>query len=176
AFQIVANAVYLGVQSDARLKNELTRVTAGDAPKQVAWYFGNLVFSALFLAELLLRMCADGPSGFFGPGADQLWNWFDALIVATGALGAGAEAADLTLGPVLVMLSSLRLLQLMRLGRCAGDSALLQALRTLSYSISRGFASIAAAFLGLAVWIYIFTLVLMQGVIGYVSQAEQAQS
>lgn len=72
ALVILANAVVIGLETDV------------DAAQNLTYKLLNQVFVAIFLAELLFKLCMEGCL-FFSPSFhDFAWNQFDLLVVALG--------------------------------------------------------------------------------------------
>ncbi|CAE7888032.1 Cacna1h [Symbiodinium necroappetens] len=73
ALVIISNSIFLGLQLE---------VSAHDLDGSTArWFlFGHFCYAVLFTVEMLIRLTATGPHGFFC-GPDFAWNWLDTFIV-----------------------------------------------------------------------------------------------
>lgn len=112
---IFANAALLGAQVE---------MTARDIPDEAGFQIADIIFTALFLLELFLRLFADGsPYYFFVSSPARGWNIFDTVVVTCTSL-------DLFLtvlfGSFLAKARSLRLLRLVRVLRAARGLKLIQ--------------------------------------------------
>eukprot|EP00811_Abedinium_folium_P003019 NODE_1277_length_2538_cov_6.485691.p1 GENE.NODE_1277_length_2538_cov_6.485691~~NODE_1277_length_2538_cov_6.485691.p1 ORF type:complete len:448 (+),score=105.58 NODE_1277_length_2538_cov_6.485691:696-2039(+) len=103
---IVANMIYMGIDSQRRLDNEFSRLESNDVtiPVELPEY----VFAAFFALELLVRITAQRSLFLHGP--EMNWNIFDVLLVCSSVYEA---VVDVSGGPSVWRV--FRLLRLVRL-------------------------------------------------------------
>lgn len=73
AVLLASNAILIGCQVNDQL------IQLHDNPP-VVFDILNTIYGLLFLAELVLRIAADGPREYF-LGHSMIWNWFDFIVV-----------------------------------------------------------------------------------------------
>lgn len=141
AFVIIANAAFMGVEVDVDKGSDTT-----------AWDAVEILFSLIFLVELLLRLAATSPvANFFMDG----WNLLDTAIVA---ISIGDSLLVLAMGRTTGDLNKLTTLRLFRLARVVRVFRLLRVVQGL-WKIVRGILR--------AVWTLIWTWVLL-GLVIYI--------
>lgn len=141
AFVIIANAAFMGIEVDADKGSDTT-----------AWDAVEIIFSLIFLVELVLRLAATSPvAHFFLDG----WNLLDTAIVA---ISIGDNLFVLAMGRTTGDLNKLTTLRLFRLARVVRVFRLLRVVKGL-WKIVRGILH--------AVWTLIWTWVLL-GLVIYI--------
>eukprot|EP00927_Polykrikos_kofoidii_P028328 TRINITY_DN24765_c0_g2_i1.p1 TRINITY_DN24765_c0_g2~~TRINITY_DN24765_c0_g2_i1.p1 ORF type:complete len:768 (-),score=131.31 TRINITY_DN24765_c0_g2_i1:152-2455(-) len=133
---IILNAVFIGIETDLNRED-----VEHNAPK-IFWFVAESCFLAIFIIELLLRLCADGLSMFL-----DLWNVFDLIIVLVGVVDtwvmevffSDANAAD-----NLQTLMVFRLLRLVRIARVLRILRLLRFVRELLLLVQGIFGALKA--------------------------------
>jgi len=104
---ILLNGIFIGLQTQASLEGE----------PGYEWFFANLVFSAFFSVELLVRLCVSGFRAFL-KGAEKWWNLFDILMVLISLVDIVVEVLSRTSsGAKFSVVRTLRLTRLSRLVR-----------------------------------------------------------
>lgn len=162
ALLIFLNALFLGVQ---------TEVSSHDGSYSSAFFFDlvSVMFTLIFMAELLLRMLAMQWAFF---SVDVGWNLMDAFIVFSSTLElcmaasvsteVGSTSAGATSG--LRILRVVRVTRLLRVLRVVRVVRFIRALRTLVYSIVCTLRSLAWSMLLLVLIIYVFSILLTDAV------------
>jgi len=122
--------------------------------------------ASIFVFELLLRICAEGPTSFFCSGCS--WNWLDFILVAASlvelfvaifySLGNSAENHLSNLRALRVV----RITRLLRIFRITRIVRYVAALRTLIYSITVTLRSLSWAMVLLMLIMYVFAVTFTQ--------------
>jgi len=99
---VVANAIYIGIETDLRLSSDGTFD---------AWYVSELCFAFLFVVEVALRLYAERSKFFF-----DAWNVFDFVVVSSNVVDT-LVLYHLANGNTLDLLVALRIVRLFRLVR-----------------------------------------------------------
>jgi len=153
---ILANCVYIGVQSQAKLQ---AARKGDDLPRN--WFYAEASFCVWFSVELLFRMIAYGSRFLYGK--DWRWNVFDSLLVVN-CLG---EMLLEGLTPNFGFLRVLRIVRMARVLRLIRVMRFFRALRLMVYSIMHSMLSLLWVFLLLALMMYVFTICFMFAVEQY---------
>jgi voltage-gated sodium channel len=164
---IVVNTLYLGVEAQIEISDGMKR-REGVVPPDRMWWIGDIVFTVVFVAEMILRVLSDRTMFFFG--REKYWNLFDSIIVMSSVIEKMAEdmAADIN---VLRALRVLRIVRLLRVGKAFKPiKAILSHLQCILYSISASVESFISAMITVFVVLYIFGLIFMSGVKSYMDQ------
>ncbi|CAJ1426214.1 unnamed protein product [Effrenium voratum] len=142
ALAILANAFFMGA--------ETAWVTCSGDAEGIGWFIGNVCFTQLFLAELLLRWFVEGLLFWVDP-----WNVFDAILVFFSLLD------DLVLTFLIAANQSSSLLLVLRFARMLRFVRVLRLLRLfkglwyLAEGIIASLSSLAWAWLLLIVMMYL---------------------
>ena len=122
----------------------------------------QLVYTLIFLSEVLLKLAALGPREFFC-SVQWGWHWFDVFVVASAVFECFVEVV--TQDPQLSGSSSnlrilrvLRMTRLTRIFRVIRVVRFFRSLRTLVFSIANTLKSLFWAMLLLALIMYIFAI------------------
>jgi len=171
---IVLNALFIGIISDLSVKSSINSYDNG-AQRQYAdilqsgWSVAvDLIFSAVFLVELSLRVVALEWSFFNGP--EWKWNLFDTLIVILCVgemflIAMGFNPSFLRILRLVRVIRSVRMLRLMRF------TSLIQRLRMLSVAIMNCSSMLMWAVAILIVVMFSFSVVFINAVSQYISDA-----
>lgn len=156
------NVVFMGLVAEYDMDN-LKSGNNGDW--HGAFEIVELVFCAIYMLELFIRIAAKGKDFFLDP-REQYWNVFDMLLVIQASLevgtmylsaadGKGANLSFLRATRVVKVLKALRVVRLMRS---------LRELRMILVLILGSLRSMVWAMLLVVVSSYVFALVIVQGV------------
>jgi len=195
-FAIITNTFFIGIQTDA--------AASSDGQQSTALEVTNVLYTFLFTAELVMKLCAERLD-FFWRSPSWQWNWLDVVIVissivessmyifvaASSALSSGSsDTADprMTQSPSqLRILRILRITRLIKVVRISRIIRFIRALRTMVHQLVSTLKSLMWAILLLGLVIYVFAIILTQSYTRYVedqnfsgadpaAQAELAQS
>ena len=142
------------------------------APCALSQCFGSQVveifFNVSFAVELLLRLVAH--EGHFCVGEGGYWNMFDAGLVATSFVDMYLVATNvnLTFIRVLRLVRIVRALRMVRLLRFAGT---MKSMRLMILAIIQSTGPLLIACFILVMAIFIFAVIVLNGVAGYVAGA-----
>lgn len=177
AVLIITNAIFIGVEIELS-----TYYINQDLPLPIQVI--GLVYTALFALELMLRVMVNGISMFWR--TQYLWNLLDLFVVVvslweTLVLVLELLVPNLSLNAGIGVISSLRIVRILRITRLirnsgstpAGAMKFLRALRTLIHSIAYTLKEVVWAGVFLVLIMYVFSLALTQGVVGYQSSNSQ---
>lgn len=126
----------------------------------------ELVTLAFYITELLLKLKVH--RSYYFTNEDASWNVFDMVLVVQATLDAimtyalGGDAGNITFMKLLRLLKLAKILRLFRAVR------MLTELRIIFASITNSFCGLFWAFVTLALILYIFALMFVQGLTGYV--------
>jgi len=161
AMVIFANAIWLAIQTDWRLRNAYAPLEG--RVKETETQEVDVAFAIWFLIEMALRVFAEGKDFFFGP--NQAWNIFDSLIVVEAWLSVFYDFIQLT---------QLRILGVLRLGRVTGRVVRMintpkafRRARTMMVAILNSFVDLFWAILVVAVILFAYGVFLSEGAVGY---------
>eukprot|EP00913_Durusdinium_trenchii_P019177 g18022.t1 len=85
-FVIVANALHIFIQADAKMVNAYKTALEGGTPMEDVHYV-DVLFALWFVVELAMRILPDGLFYFFWESEDQHWNIFDTVVTAEAVVG-----------------------------------------------------------------------------------------
>eukprot|EP00928_Gymnodinium_smaydae_P024796 TRINITY_DN1995_c0_g1_i1.p1 TRINITY_DN1995_c0_g1~~TRINITY_DN1995_c0_g1_i1.p1 ORF type:complete len:588 (+),score=124.09 TRINITY_DN1995_c0_g1_i1:148-1911(+) len=154
---ILANAIWMGFQTDYAARNWLNE---GGAPYAHKIHQVEQGFCAIFLADILLRLCAFG-IGFFHWG----WNWFDLVLALSQSIE--LYARRLLVGSALYCLKYIVILRLVRVWRIIRDNEPLHSLKAVILSIVRSTQQMFSLLLIVVVLTYGFGIVLTEMVTNF---------
>jgi len=174
AVTILLNSAYIGIQGNAQVQWELKKVT-GQVIGEGDWFagdplIGDLAFCIIFTVELILRVAADRNAFLFGLG--MRWNLFDSFVVAASLVEVTLDLAGVKMDLGISVLRALRVVRIIRLLRVSANVAILCNLKTMLYSLAGSGTSFLAALILLASVMYIFALLFIQGVVGYLRNSD----
>lgn len=158
--------------------SEYERKTQGFIPREVVlpnWLLSiDVVFSVVFGMELLLRLLAQECSFFHSK--EWGWNMLDAALVclsfSEGVLLASA-GVDFRWIKVFRVLRMMRILRIIRLVRWL---YIFHTLRLMLVAMSNSFTALTFGVLALGVWMFLFSVVFLQGVSQYIEGAPLGDS
>ncbi|CAE7556720.1 CAC [Symbiodinium necroappetens] len=161
---LVSNAIFLGVQ---------TQWTSQHLQEDLPGVFLTLqmIYAVLFILEILLRLAAWGPLGFFC-ATDWAWHLLDILVSATAVLDLAAVVAGIEAKPSSSS-SGFRLLRIMKIARLARAIRMvkvlrfIRALRVLVFSILYTLRSLVWSLVLLLVIIYAFSILFSDATIDH---------
>ena len=162
---LVSNAIFLGIQT------QWTSLHMQDS-LPTAFLVLQMVYAMLFILEILLRLAAWGPRGFFC-AADWPWHLLDVLVSATAVLDLVAVVAGIEAKPSSSS-SGFRLLRIMKIARLARAIRMvkvlrfIRALRVLVFSILHTLRSLIWSLVLLLVIIYAFSILFSDAAIDHV--------
>jgi len=167
AFIVLLNAVFIGIDTETSLHYQ------GLRPWELQVF--NIIFSILFLVELILRLSASGR--WFFCDENWMWNMLDSVIVVasvwdvvTDLLQSFGVRQDVESVAGLSGMKVFRFLRLTRVLKTMQFVRILRfvmALRTLVTSIFSTVKSLMWALLLLLLIVYIFAVIFVQVVNGY---------
>lgn len=137
----------------------------------------HLIINMFFMAELSIRVCADGIMGFFCHN-DWRWNWMDVGLVSTSVAeilissGGSKSGFAVTSGRQLRVIRILRLVRTVRLFRSLKS---IHEFRKMLYAIISSLRTLVCALLMLFFVIYFFAVLVCSGVADYRITAPVAQ-
>jgi len=171
ALVIVANTVYLGVQTEASVREAFDSL---EKPvEKLNWLAGDIIFAVLFAIELSLRMYSSG-LWVFAFGKDKVWNLFDAFVVFFSVFEVVFDIIGEETSVGFSALRAIRLIKIFRILRVARIFPLIRHLQTMLYSLYGCLTSFVPAIFLLVTVMYIYSLSFMQGVQKYVETTPQA--
>jgi len=169
---ILANTVYVGIQTDQMIKSELLRIHGGITDQD--WHFwGDFVFCVWFFIELILRISADKGNWF--ARVDRYWNFFDLAIVITSVIELVLDIFQIPLDVGMSVLRSLRLIRIVRMLRVANNFATVRNLKTMIGAMTNSISSFIPVAIMLGSLVYFFALLFMQGVKGNLAKVQPHQ-
>ena len=170
---IATNSVFIGITIQWESSQRTLKVPS-------AMFFVQLVYTMIFLLEVLLKVLALGLRDFFC-SANWGWHWFDVFVVASAVFECIVEAV--TQDPQLSGSSSnlrilrvLRMTRLTRIFRVIRVVRFFRSLRTLVFSIANTLKSLFWAMLLLALIMYVFAILFTDIVNSYMLENEGVES
>lgn len=161
---ILANAIYIGWQTQHLAEYYRDRakrgLELGEAP--LVFLFGQLLFTVLFIIELLPRWIADGFTDFFKT-EDMSWNILDVVVVLNGIIESvldilervNAAETDSFLSNISTM-RLLRIVRIVRVVRVIRVMRFFRELRMMVYSITGSMKNLLWVSIILGVVFYLF--------------------
>uniref|UniRef100_A0A7S0ZYP7 EF-hand domain-containing protein n=1 Tax=Noctiluca scintillans TaxID=2966 RepID=A0A7S0ZYP7_NOCSC len=165
---ILSNACFIAVSTDHTIRtafDEYDKLPSASVETPDWMKFGDIVFIVAFIVELLVRILA--LEGEFLVGPAWPWNIFDALLTISSCL-------ELALIAVNLDLSYIRVLRLARIARSFRVfhllkwASLVRSLRLMLFAIVKSVVPFVWAVLVLFLIIFVFAVVLSNGVTNYV--------
>jgi len=168
---ILLNAAFTGYISHFTMEKTLAAYDEGKTLPFVEPSWHNLVesfFVVAFTLELLMRCFAEGCDFLFGK--EWTWNAMDALLVAASFVelalpDAGVNLTFLRVERLFKMVRAFRILKVVR------HVMLFRQLRILLLAVVNALVFMMWAILVLLVVIFLFSVLFMMGVVGYVNDA-----
>jgi len=148
---VLTNTVFIGAQMDLSVRSAQEN---RDPPHWV--YITDLFYTVAFMVELTMRICMKGRN--FLSGSDRKWNVFDMLLVFSSVMEHLLSFLDLSFIRILRIFRTIRVMRVIRVIR------IFRELRLMVASIISALASLIWAFILLAVLIYLFAILFLQGV------------
>jgi hypothetical protein len=155
---IIGNAIVIGVQVDWSMSHLY------EERPTVHWVL-DLLFTLFFAVELSMRAISEGVNFFQRHNKHFLWNCFDAILVLLSII---EEIVALVSAGKLGGVSAIRLLRILRLIRVIRVVRVMRFfrdLRVLVHGIASSLKSLVWCAALLLVYMYIFSILLMQAVI-----------
>jgi len=167
---IATNSVFIGVQIEIAARSH-------GRPVPVSLFVLNLVYTLLFVIELVLRTAASGLKFFYK--ADNLgWHYLDVLIVVSSllelALGGisgdvGMRTSESSVTNNMRLVRFVRITRILRIMRIVKVVRFIRALRSLIYSIIFTLRSLAWSMLLLMLIMYVFAIIFTDAVTQHLS-------
>ncbi|CAJ1383570.1 unnamed protein product [Effrenium voratum] len=162
---VVANAVFIGVEVQSSINSF--------GPSPLSLQVLQILFTAIFILELILRMAVDGRKYFFSE--DWAWGWLDLFIVLSSIWEVVFEYVYIQedSGDNIAGVTSLKAIRIIRITRLIKTIRVMRilrfvmALRTLVTSIFHTLRSLFWSLMLLGVIIYIFAVLFTQAVNDY---------
>ena len=169
---IATNSIFIGVAIQWESAQRTLKVPS-------TMFAVQLVYTLIFLSEVLLKLCAFGPREFFC-SVNWGWNWFDVFVVTSAVFECFVEVA--TQDPQLSGSSSnlrilrvLRMTRLTRIFRVIRVVRFFRSLRTLVFSIANTLKSLFWAMLLLALIMYVFGIVFTDIVNNHILETDSVE-
>uniref|UniRef100_A0A674BEF8 Voltage-dependent L-type calcium channel subunit alpha n=1 Tax=Salmo trutta TaxID=8032 RepID=A0A674BEF8_SALTR len=115
----------------------------------------NMVFTAVFTAEMVLKLIAFKPRGYFG----DAWNVFDALVVMGSIVDIVLSEIDNTEDSARISITFFRLFRVMRLVKLLSRG---EGIRTLLWTFIKSFQALPYVALLIAMLFFIYAVIGMQ--------------
>ncbi|CAJ1384613.1 unnamed protein product, partial [Effrenium voratum] len=168
AVVVLTNAIFIGVDVEKGLEDP--------GPRSLELQILQVVYTVLFVAELMLRVFAKGTYLFCSEG--WMWAWLDLLIVITSVWESAMDIASSLgyqdSGDGIGGISSLKAFRIVRLTRILKTMQFIRilrfviALRTLVTSIFSTLKALIWALILLALIVYVFAVLFVQAVNDYI--------
>jgi len=155
---IVANTLHVGLAADHRVKNSFRRIEG--LPPEPESQIVDILFTAWFAVELLLRIAADGWAFF--RGEEGKWNCLDVFLVLNSVVD--------VVFPLVANLSFLRILRAFRVihvVRVVRTVKALKSLRTMIFALLKSFMCLMWAFVMILLIVFVFSIVFNSAIAGY---------
>lgn len=153
---ILLNSFYLGIESEVRMRSAISN----EASPRWLWSV-NVAFSIAFVVELLVKVLIL-QDRFFRD--DWCWNLFDFLLVLSSIGDVVFEALNIS------YLRTLRVIRAVRAARVIRTIGYVRELRLMVASIASSLPSLAWAFVLLFLLLFLYALLIMQGVEDHLQQ------
>lgn len=162
-FLIVSNTIFMGIEVDLSIRALLQ----GEEDKLPAYLKTcNRIFNATFIAELCCRMLVLR-SWFFVAPHEWGWNLFDFTVVFSSSFG-----EILLHGVNFNFMRMLRILRVIRVARVIRILRFFRELRKILFAIMASMASLTWCFIFLALTIYMFSILFLQGLVNGLREME----
>merc|ERR1719456_614233 len=157
ALVILANFFFIICQSDYQIWSEIN----SHHKKEAGWMkTAEVVFTGYYMFELTCLILTYRKDFFLGP--DMSWNWFDFIIVLTGAL----ELVMTSLGGSMANLSFLRVLRFFKMSRVLRMFSTLRMVKDVKVMVDALTGSFVIFLFGcmlLAMFLSVFSIFFVQG-------------
>uniref|UniRef100_A0A3P8UHN2 Voltage-dependent L-type calcium channel subunit alpha n=1 Tax=Cynoglossus semilaevis TaxID=244447 RepID=A0A3P8UHN2_CYNSE len=127
----------------------------------------NMVFTAVFTVEMVLKLIAFKPRGYFG----DAWNVFDALVVIGSIVDIVLSEIDNTEDSARISITFFRLFRVMRLVKLLSRG---EGIRTLLWTFIKSFQALPYVALLIAMLFFIYAVIGMQ-VFGKIAMVDGSQ-
>jgi len=172
ALCVFINSVFAGIASDIYVKHSFDEYHAQSvdglreytAPDWVDT--GDIIFSCVFLMELLLRLLGQECRFFFGD--EWKWNVFDCIVEMLALIGLLQLSGSSSQASILQNLRLLKIARAFRAIRMVRHMPWMYELRFMSLAIMNSAVPLFWACLILCLFLFIFAIVLVQGVAAYI--------
>jgi hypothetical protein len=170
AMAIVANAVFIGVQTDISIHHALHRPPMPDPE----WFRTvNQIFVAVFLTEVVLRVGAKHLRFFLGD--DWKWNVFDLVLTVYAVAEEWITHLEEQGGFSLTYTRLIRGFRMVRVLRVIRVMRFFRELRLMVCSTMQCFVSLSWAMVLMLIIIYLFTICFMHAAAVYLHDGGDAQ-
>lgn len=168
---ILVNAATIGITTQMNMSWVLNHVGEGEPPPDHNIVLMDRVFIFWYLCELLLKVAVFRVDFFF----EENWKWnvFDLGLVVFGIYDFLSEFIDLTGGLSITWLRMLRLLKTMKMLRVVRVMRFFKTLRTMLSNVIASISTLFWSVLMLTIIMYMFGLVFMQALTGYLTTANK---
>jgi len=163
---IFLNAIFAAYTADWDIKHVLADVQSSRSSGFINSV--ELAFMAFYVLELVLKLLNHG--GYFFVNKDWAWNVFDTGLVCLSVYEQSLALAGVGRGSSITFMRMLRLLKLSKVLRLFRALRFLQELRLMITAIVRTLGSLFWALVFLTFMIYIFSLIILQGLTGYLQE------
>uniref|UniRef100_A0A8C3YB11 Voltage-dependent L-type calcium channel subunit alpha n=1 Tax=Catharus ustulatus TaxID=91951 RepID=A0A8C3YB11_CATUS len=127
----------------------------------------NMVFTGVFTVEMVLKLIAFKPKGYFS----DAWNTFDSLIVIGSIVDVVLSEADVSISHARISITFFRLFRVMRLVKLLSRG---EGIRTLLWTFIKSFQALPYVALLIAMLFFIYAVIGMQ-VFGKVAMRDNNQ-
>mmetsp|Transcript_1038 Transcript_1038/g.1646 ORF Transcript_1038/g.1646 Transcript_1038/m.1646 type:complete len:567 (+) Transcript_1038:27-1727(+) len=161
---IVANTIVMGYESDVKI-----RAVMQNPPDSVPQWlsFVRVAFTIFYCCELLFRIVALR-SWFFAHKEEWIWNAFDLILVSVSVMTEAFSGLNFSFVRVV------RALRIIRVARVVRVFRVFRSLREMFLSILACLPSLAWAFTFTAVWMFMFSVFILQGAYEYLDSLTDA--
>lgn len=171
---IILNALFIGFSTNERLKDAIVQYNHEAEPQfrnadQPIWVIiFDILFSLAFVLETVLRIIS--LEGAFFCGRDWRWNMFDFCVVFASLLDLVVLASS-AFTPIVRLVKVVRVLRAVRAIRVLQFAPWMSKLRFMMLAIMNSLMPLIWACLVLMVFLYMVSVVLLQGVADFIIQA-----
>uniref|UniRef100_A0A9J7YI54 Voltage-dependent L-type calcium channel subunit alpha n=1 Tax=Cyprinus carpio carpio TaxID=630221 RepID=A0A9J7YI54_CYPCA len=127
----------------------------------------NMVFTAVFTVEMVLKLIAFKPRGYFG----DAWNVFDALVVIGSIVDIVLSEIDVSTAHARISITFFRLFRVMRLVKLLSRG---EGIRTLLWTFIKSFQALPYVALLIAMLFFIYAVIGMQ-MFGKIAMVDHTQ-
>mmetsp|Transcript_71966 Transcript_71966/g.227492 ORF Transcript_71966/g.227492 Transcript_71966/m.227492 type:complete len:852 (-) Transcript_71966:110-2665(-) len=161
---IISNIIFMGVQAHMTTVAEFNHFRGQGTGQD--WLTFELAFFICFLVELVMRFIGLGFDFLRGP--DRSWHLLEVMLVVVSI----PEFTGVTDSFNVSFLRAVRLIRIVRIVQLAGDSNLIDSLRTMMQSLSKSMYCFSPVVVMLGAVLYIFAVMFMQAVSAYLVKAQ----
>jgi len=154
---ILANTVYIGIETEASIENQVRRLNNESTTESSE--AGEYFFTIFFVVELSMRIIAQKKMFVFGK--DRYWNLFDTILILLSLLQLVAST-----GLNLSVFRIFRIFRLIRLLKVIRRIHMLESLNLMIFGIVNSVAPLFWAFAILILIMYAFGVFFMSGLSG----------